>query len=127
MKREQGTWPGQDGEERGSSPSSLSGTGKTDNAGELGGFAEGGPADLLSAGAELARLLAVVTGDGGTTLGALGDQEVLGGSGGWGADGRVGGVGADRWAGGVCPPAAWGHGGVEGGPGGGRGSRVGDG
>ncbi|HZR53710.1 MAG TPA: DUF222 domain-containing protein, partial [Streptosporangiaceae bacterium] len=69
--------PGQDGEEQGSSPSSSCG------AGRAGGFAEGGPGDVLAPGAQLAGLLAAVTacdggGDGGSGLEALGDQEVLG-------------------------------------------------
>jgi len=36
-----------------------------------GGFAGGGPADVLAAGAELAGLLAAVTGDGGAVPGTL--------------------------------------------------------
>ena len=67
--------PEQDGEERGSSPSSFPGTGKD---GQPGGFADGGPADVLAPGAELAGLLAAATGNERAALRALGDQEVLG-------------------------------------------------
>jgi Domain of unknown function (DUF222) len=42
------------------------------------GFAEGGLADVLAPGAELAGLVAAVTGLGGTGLGMLTDREVLG-------------------------------------------------
>jgi hypothetical protein len=143
MGREQIPRPGQDGEERGSSPSLSSGTGKTGRkrpggrarrgnggpeptgprrtgrggyAGGAGGdggsdkpeprvrpepagserpteptrpaepgrptvaagFAEGGPADVMAPGAELAELVAAVTGSDGAMLGTLTDQEVLG-------------------------------------------------
>ena len=83
MEREQRTRPGQDGEEHGSSPSSVPGSGDAvpepaADAGRAGGFAEGGAADVLAPGAALAGLLAAVTGGDGTGLGSLGDQEVLG-------------------------------------------------
>jgi hypothetical protein len=42
------------------------------------GFAEGGPTDVLAPGGELAGLVAAVTGPGGSLLGTLTDQEVLG-------------------------------------------------
>jgi len=69
--------PGQDGEELGSSPSS-SAKGRRGGADQPGGFADGGPADVLAAGPELAALLAAVAGSDGATLATLGDQEVLG-------------------------------------------------
>jgi len=75
MGHEQVPGPGQDGEELGSSPSPF--PGKGEQAGP-GGFADGGPADVMAAGAELARLLAAATADDGAPLGSLGDQEVLG-------------------------------------------------
>ena len=75
MGSRQESGPGQDGEERGSSPSSVPGSGK---AGQPSGFAEGGSADVLAPGARLAGLLAAVTGNNGAVLPALGDQEVLG-------------------------------------------------
>jgi hypothetical protein len=42
------------------------------------GFAEGGAADVMAPGAELAGLVAAVTGQGGTLLGTLTDEELLG-------------------------------------------------
>ena len=83
MGRKQVPGPEQDGEERGSSPSSFPGTGNTgpdapEGAGQPGGFADGGPADMMAPGAELARLLAAATGDDGAALRSLGDQEILG-------------------------------------------------
>jgi hypothetical protein len=42
------------------------------------GFAEGGAADMLVPGAELARLVTAITGSGGSRLGTLTDREVLG-------------------------------------------------
>ena len=69
MRRKQVPGPGPDGEEHDSSPSSFSGTG---------GFADGGPADVLAPGAQLAGLLTGVTGTDGAALRELSDQEVLG-------------------------------------------------
>ncbi|HEX6525201.1 MAG TPA: DUF222 domain-containing protein [Streptosporangiaceae bacterium] len=69
MRRKQVPGPGPDGEEQDSSPSSFSGPG---------GFADGGPADVLVPGAQLAGTLAAVTGTDGTALRVLSDQEVLG-------------------------------------------------
>jgi len=43
-----------------------------------GGFADGGPADVLAPGAKLAGLLTAATGTDGAGLGRLNDQEVLG-------------------------------------------------
>jgi hypothetical protein len=91
MKRKQVPGPGRDGEELSSSPSSFPGTGsvgpdpvgsakpqgRPGGADQPGGFADGGPADVLPPGAELARLLAAATGND-ATLRALTDQEVLG-------------------------------------------------
>ena len=99
MRSKQVPGPGQDdGEEQRSSPSSFSGKGK--NRGkppgartgsqaapgrdaapepmEAAGFAEGGAADVLAPGTELAGLVTAVTGPGGTGLGGLADREVLG-------------------------------------------------
>src|SRR5271154_1562822 len=71
--------PGPDGEERSSSPSSFSGTGKGPvRPAEAAGFAEGGAADLMAPGPVLAGLVAKVTGTDGAVLTALTDEEVLG-------------------------------------------------
>jgi hypothetical protein len=75
-----------DGEELSSSPSSFSGKGQGEPAQPAepvrpeaaAGFVEGGAADVLAPGAELAGLVAAVTGPGGARLGALTDREVLG-------------------------------------------------
>jgi hypothetical protein len=87
MRSRQAPGPGQDdGEEQRSSPSSFSGK-ESSKPGPLAepaqpavaaGFAEGGTADVLAPGAELAGLVSAVTGPGGTRLGALTDREVLG-------------------------------------------------
>jgi hypothetical protein len=95
MRSKQTPGPGRDdGEEHGSSPSSSSGQGKREPEQSPGqppgqpagpvrpevaaGFAEGGAADALVPGAELAGLVCAVTGPGGAGLGALSDREVLG-------------------------------------------------
>src|ERR1700678_3904563 len=87
-----------DGEEHSSSPSSSprtgpdpSGTGRGPSGtgqgparagagrpAEAAGFADGGTADVLAPGAVLAGLVAAVTGPGGSVLGTLTDEEVLG-------------------------------------------------
>jgi Domain of unknown function (DUF222) len=101
MRSKQTPGPGQDdGEELSSSPSSFSGKGNSEpgpvaepvrpaaepvrpaaepvRPGVAAGFAEGGAADVLVPGAELAGLVTAVTGPGGAGLGALTDREVLG-------------------------------------------------
>ena len=116
MRRKQTPGPGRDdGEERGSSPSSFPGTrkdrGKSAGSGNrapqsagpaqpaagghddaaapgqsagpvrpelAAGFDEGGAADVLGPGAELAGLVTAVIGPGGAVLGTLTDREVLG-------------------------------------------------
>jgi hypothetical protein len=102
MRSKQVPGPGQDddGEEQSSSPSSFSGRGNTGpgmgdsepgqsaepvrspaepvRPAAAAGFAEGGAADVLAAGAELAGLVTAVTGPGGTGLRTLTDREVLG-------------------------------------------------
>src|SRR6202522_3128955 len=87
-----------DGEEHSSSPSSSprtgpdpSGTGRGPSGtgqgparagagrpAEAAGFADGAAADVLAPGAVLAGLVAAVTGPGGSVLGTLSDEEVLG-------------------------------------------------
>jgi len=81
MKRRQEPGPGPDGEERDSSPSSSPETGKqcrSERPAIAAGFAEGGTADVMDPGAELAGLVTTVTGPDGKLLGTLTDQEVLG-------------------------------------------------
>src|ERR1700678_3041044 len=103
MESTQQAGPGPDGEEHGSSPSSSprpgqdpsgtgggpsgrgpSGTGQdparagAGRPAEAAGFADGGTADVLAPGAELAGLVAAVTGPGGSVLGTLSDEEVRG-------------------------------------------------
>jgi hypothetical protein len=69
----------EDGEELSSSPSSSPGAGKAPvRPTEAEGFADGGTADLMAPGPELAGLVTAVTGPGGTVLGTLADEEVLG-------------------------------------------------
>ena len=84
--------PGQDPSGTGGGPSGAgqgpSGTGQSParagagaGAGrpaEAAGFADGGAADVLAPGAVLAGLVATVTGPGGSVLGTLSDEEVLG-------------------------------------------------
>jgi hypothetical protein len=41
-------------------------------------FRDGGPADVLAPGGELARLAGLATGDGGAVLGTLTEEEILG-------------------------------------------------
>src|ERR1700677_2130580 len=68
-----------DGEEHSSSPSSSAGTGEDAvRPAQAAGFADGGAADVMGPGAELAGLVAAVTGQGGAVLGMLSDEEVLG-------------------------------------------------
>src|ERR1700678_2916907 len=103
MESTQQAGPGPDGEEHGSSPSSSprpgqdpsgtgggpsgrgpSGTGQdparagAGRPAEAAGFADGGAADVRAPGAVLAGLVAAVTGPGGSVLGTLSDEEVLG-------------------------------------------------
>jgi hypothetical protein len=87
MRSRQIPGPGrEDGEEHSSSPSSFSGKEKSKpeqptrpSPPQLAaGFAEGGAADVLVPGAELAGLVSTVTGPGGTGLAGLADREVLG-------------------------------------------------
>jgi hypothetical protein len=87
MRSRQVPGPGQDdGEELSSSPSSFSGKGSSEprpsaepaRPAVAAGFAEGGAADVLAPGAELAGLVTAVTGVGGSGLGGLTDREVLG-------------------------------------------------
>src|SRR5580698_4439907 len=87
MRSRQVPGPGQDdGEELSSSPSSFSGKGSSEprpsaepaRPAVAAGFAEGGAADVLAPGAELAGLVTAVTGVGGSGLGTLTDREVLG-------------------------------------------------
>ena len=106
MMREPIPGPGQDGEELSSSPSSSSenekaGQGRPDDRSQsrpggqprtsnqprpggpvrpavAAGFAEGGAADVLAPGAELAGLVTAAIGTDGSVLGTLTDQEVLG-------------------------------------------------
>jgi Domain of unknown function (DUF222) len=79
MRRTQQPGPGPDGEEHSSSPSSSAGTGKAPvRPVAAAGFAEGGAADVMTPGAELAGLVAAVTGPDGAMLGTLTDEEVLG-------------------------------------------------
>src|SRR5580698_7702870 len=83
MRSTQQPGPGPDGEEHSSSPSSSPGTGQGPSAAgtgpaRLAGFADGGAADVLAPGAELAGLVAAVTGPDGSVLGTLTDEEVLG-------------------------------------------------
>src|SRR5580704_15105258 len=86
MRRAQQAGPGPDGEEHGSSPSSSPGPGQgpsrpgqgPSRPAEAAGFADGGAADVLAPGAELAGLVAAVTGPDGSVLGTLTDEEVLG-------------------------------------------------
>src|ERR1700677_2545932 len=68
-----------DGEEHSSSPSSSAGTGEDAvRPAQAAGFADGGAADVMGPVAELAGLVAAVTGQGGAVLGMLSDEEVLG-------------------------------------------------
>jgi hypothetical protein len=87
MRSKQAPGPGRDdGEELSSSPSSVSGKGSSEpgpaaepaRPAAAAGFAEGGAADVLAPGAELAGLVTAVTGPAGTGLGTLTDREVLG-------------------------------------------------
>jgi hypothetical protein len=87
MRSRQAPGPGrEDGEEHSSSPSSFSAKGKSEpeqptepvRPEVAAGFAEGGAADVLVPGAELAGLVAAVAGPDGTRLGTLTDREVLG-------------------------------------------------
>ena len=80
MRSTQTPGPGQDdGEELSSSPSSFSGTGKSEPEQPTEPVRpEGGAADLLAPGAKLAGLVTAATGPGGTGLGTLTDREVLG-------------------------------------------------
>jgi hypothetical protein len=82
MERKQVPGPEPDGEESNSSPSSFSGKGRNDGPpvrpGAAAGFADGGAADVMAPGANLARLVTTVTGTNGSVLRTLTDQEVLG-------------------------------------------------
>src|SRR5580698_10483711 len=83
MRSTQQPGPGPDGEEHSSSPSSSPGTGQGPSAAgtgpaRLAGFADGGAADVMAPGAELAGLVGEVTSPGGTVLRTLTDEEVLG-------------------------------------------------
>ena len=87
MRSKQAPGPGRDdGEELSSSPSSFPGKGNSEpgpaaepaRPAAAAGFAEGGAADVLAPGAELAGLVTAVTGPAGTGLGTLTDREVLG-------------------------------------------------
>jgi hypothetical protein len=90
MRREQVPGPGEDGEEPSSSPSSFPGKDRDPKKRQRrdGGepirptvaarFAEGGAADVMEPGAELAGLVTAVTGSDGSVLSTLTDQEVLG-------------------------------------------------
>jgi hypothetical protein len=70
--------PGQRDAGQPGQPGGAGQPGQRDGAGQPGGFADGGPADVLAPGAELAWQLVAATGTDGAALGTLSDQEVLG-------------------------------------------------